>query len=100
MPAFKLAAELKQYAEDAEISETPWELWEYKAPLDKEWSKLPGHPVWDESKQYRRIKLPQTTTYYCYELSRGILTWINSDKLLLIYAKRVPQLDYTVTEDS
>ena len=48
------AALMKQYAEDAETHERPWELWEYKDTFDKSWQPCGFHPVWYSDSEYRR----------------------------------------------
>lgn len=45
---------MKQYAEDAAKSETPWENWEYTLKDIDKWFNLEYHPTWDESCEYRR----------------------------------------------
>ena len=49
------AALMKQYAEDAETHEHPWELWEYKDAVLKTWKPCGFHPAWLLNNEYRRI---------------------------------------------
>ena len=50
------AALMKQYAEDAETHERPWELWEYKDADLKTWKPCGFlHPGWYPDTEYRRI---------------------------------------------
>ena len=49
-----IAALLKQYAEDAETHERPWELWEWKQK-DAAWRPCRVHPGWNPRFEYRRI---------------------------------------------
>ena len=48
------AALMKQYAEDAETHERPWELWEHKHAALKTWKPCGSHPVWYSDSEYRR----------------------------------------------
>ena len=49
------AALMKQYAEDAETHERPWELWEYKDKALKTWKPCGfPHPGWFPDTEYRR----------------------------------------------
>lgn len=48
------AALMKQYAEDAETHERPWELWEHKHEALKTWNPCGSHPVWYLDSEYRR----------------------------------------------
>ena len=49
------AALMKQYAEDAETHERPWELWEYKDAALKTWKPCGFlHPGWYPGTEYRR----------------------------------------------
>lgn len=49
------AALMKQYAEDAETHERPWELWEYKCTVHKTWRPCGFlHPGWYSDTEYRR----------------------------------------------
>lgn len=48
------AALMKQYAEDAETHERPWELWEYKHEALKTWNPCGPHPGWYLDSEYRR----------------------------------------------
>ena len=48
------AALMKQYAEDAETHECPWELWEYKGAAFKTWKPCGSHPGWYLDNEYRR----------------------------------------------
>lgn len=50
------AALMKQYAEDAETHERPWELWEYRDADRKTWNPCGAlHPGWYLETEYRRI---------------------------------------------
>lgn len=48
------AALMKQYAEDAETHESPWELWEHKHEAFKTWKPCGSHPGWYSDNEYRR----------------------------------------------
>lgn len=56
MPAHKHAELMRQYAEDASRSETPWESWEYSLADTGEasWSPLDEGPRWSAHVEYRR----------------------------------------------
>ena len=43
------------YAQDAMVSDTPWEFWEYWGGLHREWLQLQTHPAWDSKSNYRRV---------------------------------------------
>lgn len=46
---------MQQYADDAIISETPWQFWQWTDKYyNGTWNDLSDHPVWDISTQYRR----------------------------------------------
>lgn len=45
---------MKQYAEDAAKSETPWENWQVLAPGFDKWYNLNHDPEWFKTCQYRR----------------------------------------------
>lgn len=45
---------MKQYAEDAAKSETPWENWQVLAPGFDKWYNLKHDPEWFKTCQYRR----------------------------------------------
>lgn len=45
---------MKQYAEDAAKSETPWENWQVLAPGFDKWYNLNTNPEWFQTNQYRR----------------------------------------------
>ena len=42
------------YAEDAMVTATPWELWEFKANLEEEWTEPLDNLRWQPLLQYRR----------------------------------------------
>ena len=52
-PACKHAELMLQYAQDAMVSEKPWELWE-RTNLDGGWESCVTHPMWRSSCDYRR----------------------------------------------
>ena len=46
-----------QYAQDAQVTDTPWEWWEsfrHYAGIDCDWEDMSGHPDWDIDTRYRR----------------------------------------------
>lgn len=45
---------MKQYAEDAAKSETPWKNWEFTYGSDNFWESADWHPSWDIGCKYRR----------------------------------------------
>ena len=53
MTAYKHAALMLQYAQDAAETDTPWERWEVKIN-NSEWCELNGNPNWVEDWGYRR----------------------------------------------
>lgn len=52
MTAHKHAALMLQYAQDAQTTDKPWELWELKNEKG-EWVSMFGNPSWDEEYEYR-----------------------------------------------
>ena len=51
------AALMKQYAEDAETHERPWELWWYKdVTISETWTLCWHHPGWFLTREYRRTE--------------------------------------------
>jgi len=59
MPAHKHADLMAQYAQDAMVSETPWEFWEFKYDCYADWAALPANPFWYKGVQYRRKPVKQ-----------------------------------------
>ncbi len=55
MTAHKHAKLMAQYADDALLSETPWESWEYSMDTDI-FQPCCKHPVWAPGTKYRRKK--------------------------------------------
>lgn len=56
MPACLYNDLMLQYTQDAQTTETPWELWEY-ADLEEyplQWKELSHHPRWYRGCAYRR----------------------------------------------
>lgn len=45
---------MKQYAEDAMMTEYPWRLWEVRQKGTGEWYDLVEHPSWYLGSEYRR----------------------------------------------
>lgn len=45
---------MAQYAQDALITDTPWELWEHKPLSIFPWVRLGSHPKWIGTCEYRR----------------------------------------------
>jgi hypothetical protein len=45
---------IKQYAEDCQKYEKPWELWECYWSASSEWKGISSHPSWGASIDYRR----------------------------------------------
>ena len=45
---------MAQYAEDAMVSETPWDNWEFWLEKQKAWASLKSNPAWASTMQYRR----------------------------------------------
>ncbi len=45
---------IKQYAEDCQKYEKPWELWEHRWSGEVQWLTIIGHPSWAFNYQYRR----------------------------------------------
>lgn len=56
MPAHLHSKLMLQYAQDAQTTETPWELWEYASPATDplQWKPLLDHPGWIPSFRYRQ----------------------------------------------
>lgn len=55
MPKHLHADVMTQYAADAQRTENPWELWEHRDRGETDgWRTLTGHPLWGNSKEYRR----------------------------------------------
>lgn len=70
---------MKQYAEDAQRSETPWEKWEYRV---YDWGKDIGfqpcdkHPAWLTETQYRRkTERPTPNEVIRAMLDKGMVVW-------------------------
>ena len=53
MTAYKHAALMLQYAQDAAETDKPWERWEFKTDVDT-WVELIKNPSWFEDRKYRR----------------------------------------------
>lgn len=73
---------MKQYAEDAAETATPWERWEAKFGVNGTWTPCTTGLLWMTDVEYRRIKLPQKLSYSCYETESGQLIWINSKRAI------------------
>ena len=56
MPAHLHSKLMLQYAQDAQTTETPWELWEYAESVEVplQWKPLINHPRWFSGFHYRR----------------------------------------------
>lgn len=52
MPAHRHATSMRQYAEDAMKTETPWDRWEMSDDAVR-WTPCDYHPDWDTSMLYR-----------------------------------------------
>jgi hypothetical protein len=48
------AALMRQYADDAAETETPWERWEWRWSKAPDWRPFSRHPVWAPDYTYRR----------------------------------------------
>lgn len=73
------AALMKQYAEDAETHERPWELWEHKHAAHKTWKPCGSHPVWYSDSEYRRTAdQPEIEYGEEYEVAGGVAICISS----------------------
>lgn len=46
---------IKQYAEDCQKYEKPWELWQFYEEVAARWGCLNQHPRWYKGELYRRI---------------------------------------------
>ena len=66
MSAHIHAESMKQYAEDAMTTDKPWELWEFKANLEEEWTEPLYNLRWQPFLQYRRK--PQTININGFEV--------------------------------
>lgn len=49
------AENMKLYAEDAAMSDTPWDYWEFCVPDSRGWLQCIQHPAWNTGYAYRRI---------------------------------------------
>ena len=74
------AALMKQYAEDAETHERPWELWEYKYTAHKIWRPCGSHhPGWYSDTEYRRTAdQPEIKYGKEYRVAGGVAICISS----------------------
>ena len=73
------AALMKQYAEDAETHERPWELWEHKHAAHKTWKPCGSHPVWYLDSEYRRTAdQPEIEYGEEYRVAGGVAICISS----------------------
>lgn len=73
------AALMKQYAEDAETHERPWELWEYKDAVLKTWKPCGYHPEWHSDNEYRRTAdQPEIEYGEEYKVAGGVAICISS----------------------
>ena len=93
---------MKQYTEDAQTTDKPWELWEVFNGDNNEWINLREHPLWSTLVKYRRKQHPTTVTYKCFEHLLGELVWVREGSATYNTVIRgsytpVPQLDYTVS---
>lgn len=50
----KHADNMLAYAQDAQESDTPWQLWEYMYPNNGGWATLKDNPSWSYLLEYRR----------------------------------------------
>lgn len=56
---------MKQYAEDAMETTTPWERWQIASKWNKtKWETCTGHPLWNENTLYRRRPIPRYLNVY------------------------------------
>jgi hypothetical protein len=80
------------YAEDAMITDKPWQLWEFRY-RDSKWCAVQYHPIWDHEGEYRRkpktiiingFEVPEpmrvrpavdTTYFYPHLFSGGVRTF-------------------------
>ena len=69
MTAYKHAALMLQYAQDAAETDKPWERWEFEVKYGV-WCNLSEHPAWLEHKEYRRK--PQVIRVGRHELLKPI----------------------------
>ena len=54
MTKHKHADLMLAYAQDAQESDTPWQLWEYMYPNHSGWATLKDNPSWSYLLEYRR----------------------------------------------
>lgn len=45
---------MKLYAEDAALTDKPWELWEFRGSVSGSWHALDCNPAWSPRHSYRR----------------------------------------------
>jgi len=54
------------YAQDAQETQAPWKLWQFKNPYVDDWSDATSHPSWDNMTEYRRK--PRTIRIGAYDV--------------------------------
>lgn len=76
---------MTQYARDAKLSSTPWNLWEVKAEGATKWANLYRNPRWVDTASYRRK--PETILIGDTEVPAPIrkLPELNADHKVYVY---------------
>ena len=96
MTAHKHAELMAQYAQDAQETERPWELWEGSSTGG--WQNLSMNPCWFTDVQYRR-KAPamKKVVYECWLAPGKYLCWYEAGWALPTPTRwtRIPSLDMT-----
>lgn len=98
----KYADLMLDYAQDAQETETPWELWEHKHNRNSIWQHLTRHPVWDYDIEYRRK--PRTIRIGNYDVpeplrvapNRGVIYFFPS----FISGNKINGNGYTFSNDA
>ena len=75
MAGHKHAQQMMDYAEDAKVSDTPWDKWQMSIDpryRPNEYHDLGGHPSWSTDHSYRRK--PRTININGYEVPEPLRT--------------------------
>lgn len=81
----KHADKMAAYAQDALNTDTPWELWEARAPRKHDWFAMKGHPpCWSVDFEYRRKPQEHTVTLNTEQIKEILMaceypSWENED---------------------
>ncbi len=80
----KHADKMAAYAADAQTTDTPWKLWEFKRPRSDEWLGCGYSPSWNTDHEFRRRPKQHTIVLNTEQLKEVVMAcshvgWENED---------------------